>query len=240
MTIRHAMPFLLLLALVDPARAAGVVSLTWDGCTGPLSKAVAPGSTPELYVSLIGQSDVLASYGFNLLFSRDCSDPNHPGGAVPDAWRFDPAGCQGGLLQIDAAVSPAIAGCANLGAVTVVPLARYDYVDATGGTVFHFTREFANGSFVTPDPSKRYLVVRLRFFQEFGVVGPSGPDACGGLETPLCIQLVDTRYSTGAAEVAWARANACVSVNDPNRTSGCDDPTPARATTWGAIRGQYR
>jgi len=239
--IRCTMMLCCLLAFAGSAHAGGTVSLTWDGCTGPLTKSVAPGSAPELYVSLIGQSEVLASYGFNLLISRDCSDPNHPGGApVPDAWRFDPAGCQGGLLQIDAAVSPAIAGCANLGAVTVVPLARYDYVDATGGAVFHFTREFASGSFVSPDPTRRYLVARLRFLQEFGVVGPSGPDACGGLETPLCIQLVDTKYFTGEVEGDWSRANACVSVNDPNLASGCDASTPVRATTWGAIRGQYR
>jgi len=232
----------LFLSLAGHAHAAGIVSLTWDGCTGPSTKTVVTGSAPELYVSLIGQSDALVSYSFNLVISRDCTDPAHPdGGPIPDAWRFDPGGCQGGLLQVDGAQGPSVPSCPNL-AGTGIPLLiqSYAYEDATGNAVFHFARSFENGSFAAPDPSVRYFVARLRFFQEFGVVGPSGPDACGGLETPLCIQLVDTRYDTGEVEKDWARANACVSVNDPGRISGCESPTPVRATTWGAIRGQYR
>jgi hypothetical protein len=47
------------------------------------------GSSPKLYVSLLGQSDAFISYQFNLVISRDCTDPAHPGGPIPDAWRFE-------------------------------------------------------------------------------------------------------------------------------------------------------
>ena len=97
------------------------------------------------------------------------------------------------------------------------------------------------GVVVPANPAQRYFLGRFIIDQGQGIVGPSAPGLCGGLETPLCLQPFDLQWlnATGDGRT-WETDTPCLTVNDPAHTSGCNVSTPARATTWGAIRGQYR
>ena len=41
--------------LAAPAKAAGTFDLSWDGCTGPIVKAIAPGSVNTVYATVTGR-----------------------------------------------------------------------------------------------------------------------------------------------------------------------------------------
>ena len=223
-----------------PAGAAGVASLTWDGCTGPVTRTVLPGSQAVLFASVIGHSAFHAAYQVDLELSEDCAG-NPP--SFPDAWRFDTGRCQpSGALHYDY-LPPAemAATCPPFRPPVVDALLDNYYYDAiTGRATLKVASIYFDGV-PSADPAQRYFLARIVFDQGRGIVGPSVPGFCGGLETPLCIRPVYLTYLDLAGNaVSWETDTPCLTVNDPAQTSGCNLPTASRATTWGAIRGQYR
>jgi hypothetical protein len=232
------------MVLSAPALAGGIVSLTWDGCTGPLTKTVSPGSTAKLFASVIGEQTTLIGYLIRIRVSADCSDPTR-GGGVPDAWRFDPAGCQGSQAPLMAHFAPieVVATCANFVSppAFTIQITEYKYDALLGQAQITFANVFTPTP-ATPDPTRRYFITQIAFDQAHGVRGESPPyPDCGGLEVPMCMQLIEQEYAdVNSNIIPWARANECVSVNDTQHRSGCDAATPVRATTWGAVRGRYR
>jgi hypothetical protein len=235
--------FAALLLFAAPARAAGVVSLTWDNCAGPLGKAIAPGTVQSLYLSVIGQTELHRAYQARINLGAHCDVPFAYGG-VPDAWRFDVPGCEtAALIQMDlvapAAVSKACPSFMQSSAPSL-QIKDYYYDSLVPASAITIANSYPNGV-PSVDPNQRYFLARIQFDLTYAVTGPSGAFTCGGLETPMCFVLARASYENmGEAEVSWQPGNNCVSANDPALLSGCDVPTPARATTWGALRAQYR
>jgi len=230
-----------LLCVAAPAGAAGVASLTWDGCTGPVTKTVLPGSQAVLFASVIGHSEAHAGYEVDLELSEDCAgNPT----SFPDAWRFDAGGCQpSGALHFDY-LPPAemAATCPRFRPLPVNGLLNNYYYDAvTRRATLKVGSLYFDYPVPSADPGQRYFLARIVFDQGNGIVGPSVSGFCGGLETPLCIRPVYLAYLDLAGNgVSWGTDTPCLTVNDPAGMSGCSLPTASRATTWGAIRGQYR
>src|SRR5258707_15887970 len=81
-----ALSILLLGVVANGAIADPVVDLSWNGCAGPIDRTVAAGDQPELYVSVLGQSQTSIGYTINLRLTTPS--------VYPDAWRFDPSGCE--------------------------------------------------------------------------------------------------------------------------------------------------
>jgi len=230
-----------LLCAAAPAGAAGVVSLAWDGCTGPVTRTVLPGSQPALYASVIGHSEAHTGYQVNFEISEDCA--GHPT-SFPDAWRFDTGGCQpAGALHFDwLAPAEVAATCPSFRPPSVSAyLFNNYYYDATTGRATLAVASVYFDGVASADPGQRYFLARIVFDQGNGIVGPSAAGFCGGLETPLCFKTTDLIWLNSAGDGStWQTDTPCLTVNDPAGTSGCNLPTPAHATTWGAIRGQYR
>lgn len=239
--IRLLSIFAALLCAAVPAGAAGIVSVTWDGCTGPLSKTVLPGSQPALFASVIGQSEAHQGYQVDLEISQDCAgNPT----SIPDAWRFDTGGCQPfGALHFDwLAPAEVAATCPSFrpSSVPAYLLNRY-YYDATTGRAHLGVASVYPDGVASADPGQRYFLARIVFDQGHGIVGPSVSGFCGGLETPMCFKVTELIWLNSAGDdLTWQTDTPCLTVNDPAGTSGCNLPTASRATTWGAIRGQYR
>src|SRR5689334_15925053 len=102
-----ALSILLLGVVANGAIADPVVDLYWNGCAGPIDRAVVTGDKPELYISVLGQSQTTIGYTINL---RLLTASGGSGLQYPDAWRFDPAGCEPfGSLQAGQDAPPPVA-----------------------------------------------------------------------------------------------------------------------------------
>jgi hypothetical protein len=235
---------ILLLGIVaHAAGAAGVVDLAWNGCTGPVDRAVVTGDQPELYLSVLGMGSASLGYTIKLRLST-------PFG-YPDAWRFDPNGCEPfGSFQAGQDAPPAVAAtCPPMhGSVASILSKSFSYDAGTGTAAIvlgvGYPGPFGGGNPVA-NPAQRYHLGVVRLVMTNAVTGPSGAPqvACGGLEKPMCITTTSAEWSTPAgATNTWAVGNASITANDPQNASQCPGiaPTVARPSTWGAIRSQYR
>jgi len=236
----------IVVALFAPAMAAADphVDLAWDSCVGPLSKSVGPGSVADLFVSVLGQTQAAQSYEIAIKIGTTI--------ALPDAWRFDPTGCQGsdGFTINHLAPASVAATCPSFqGTVSSIQIRQYNYDASAGWALALLADLYPNGGVGNPaaiDPAQRYFLADFRFNQQYGVAGvPADFPYCGGLEQPICLTLnrqtwVDT--AANPVEHAWAVSGPSVVANDPNDLSRCPGfvPVAARPATWGAIKSQYR
>jgi hypothetical protein len=228
--------------------APGEVSLSWNTCSPIVQDIAATNGTARLFVSVLGNDDTHSAYAVDVIIgSADRS--------VPDAWRFDEAGCQPTALfsipdRPDAAtalVCPAFQGEAASTEVIkhfgMIP-AGTDYSTASARCVF--LNSYPDGA--TSLPGQRYFLAEFRFDHVQSVVGEGVPGVtCGGLETPLCFKLLTgpdnllttTKYfslSQQREDYFESSANAWVTVNG---MAGCP-AVPARPSTWGQIKSVYR
>ena len=70
--------------------ADGTVSMSWTSCTGPVDIAASPVIT-NLYITVTGMDVPHKAYDVRFLYGSATQQ-------VPDAWRFDAAGCEGPTL----------------------------------------------------------------------------------------------------------------------------------------------
>src|SRR5258708_7976013 len=99
-----ALAAILIAAVARHAFANPAVSLSWNSCTGPTNRTVSPGDVVDLYVSVLGQSQAAPAYECTIIVGYLTN-------TVPDAWRFDPTGCEGSAnLQINHLAPVAVAG----------------------------------------------------------------------------------------------------------------------------------
>ena len=240
----RSVPFLLLCVFAvlvatsgaAPARADTTIRGSWNfSCASTVTEIVLGGS--ERHRLTFGQAgaDSLPRT-IRLVLELSAAD----GGPIPDAWRFDAGGCQGpDLLSWDYFVAAAIKTCPG----NMPPVAQtvtHDVRLAPDGQSlrFEFERTFATPS-VLRGLSER-LVLSLLFDHSASVAGTaSGGAACGGVERPVCLRLVEAQYESFAG--MWQdhrRLNTDYRANAPPG-SDCG-PVAARAATWGTIKGQYR
>jgi hypothetical protein len=235
-----ALSLALLLLCGAPATdsfAQGAVSLSWDFCTGPFDKAVLPGSVANVWVSVLGQNQLHKGYSIEIALKQE-----H---ALTDAWRFDAAGCQGPfLIYLDLFPVIETKACPIFmqSSAPSLQIKDFSYIEALGRARVVLANSYPNGV-ATVSPQARYLLGRVSFDQTYGVNGPSGPNECGGLEIPLCIDLVSASWQTlDGIDTPWAISQEQVTANDPANSTRCPntETTPVRSRTWGALKSQYR
>jgi hypothetical protein len=224
------------------AHATPLVNLAWDACAGPIMKTVTPGGTPSLYVSVLGQTEGHQGYEFRVRIRSWCG-ADGPIGTLPDAWRFGDGGCPAaGLVTIDHLPVNGIVTCPAFQGVLASQQAKSVVYDALLGVTSIFLANAYPPGIPNPDPATTYFLGRITFDQANGVNGPGVPGvSCGGLETPVCLNLEQADWlDLSQNQHPWNVGNECVSANDPTAATACYGRTPARAATWGAIKGQYR
>ena len=228
-------------------RAVPTVDLSWHDCSPIVTTVTGPvPDTYRLYVSAIGQQEAHQAYQVRLhVRSADYSP-------LPDAWRFDSAGCQGSSrIEIRHLPPPALAkSCpAFQGAASSMQLEDYVFDPLTGRAHLILANRYPDGV-PAPDPTVRSFLLGVDFHHEDSVTGVGKPGvACGGFETDMIISFTvnlgchfgkcpslpppswldmqgeEHEFAVGNGSVAFC--GSCVT-------------TPATAATWGSIKGQYR
>ena len=237
---RFLLSALFLGAMATTASAQGTASISWDSCNpGVNNKQVLPGAQvaqTSLYASVIGHSAAHNGYEVQVEFSS-------PGG-IRDAWRFDTDGCQGSAFITIDHIAPAavVKTCPSFsGTASVLQIKRYTYDTVTGKATGLVANAYPGGA-PTVNPATRYFMARFGFDHSFSVNGATTPGAdCGGLEVPVCGYLTVAKYNAPAGgEITWAKGQEWVTANDPNNSTGCPGIVPAKATTWGSVKAQYK
>jgi hypothetical protein len=241
---RFFVSLLLLSVAASSAFAEGVVNLSWDTCVGPINKAVVPGSINFAFASLSNMTTQSSGYEVDLAIGT-------PGSPLADAWRFDPAGCEGSaLIAMDQNPTAAVSKvCPSLqGALAALQIKDYSYDSITGKARLVFANAYPAGM-TAPNPAVRYHLLNVKFDMTFGVNGPADPAvACGGLENPVCIALIKGIYIQYSAvpgdpangtEHSWTFQQDHIRSNDTANVTRCPGAVPARPATWGQIKNTY-
>jgi hypothetical protein len=237
---RFVATLLFLSAFATSASAIPLVSMSWDACTGPIDKAIAPGSTASVFASVIGHDTPHKAYQVQLRVATGT-------GSLPDAWRFDPTGCQtSAQLTIDH-LSPLKAYPSFQGALASQQVKDYSYNGLTGVALSQLFNAYPNlglGNTVQIVPATRYFLGRWLFNHAFSVNGPTTPEVdCGGLEAAVCQASVSVSnfpaswVDIAGATIPWTFAQEFVTTNGH---VGCPGATPTKNTTWGNIKDQYK
>jgi len=233
---------MLLLAVCATASFAdGVVDVTWNSCTGVTNINTTGGSVLNAYVSVLGQSVTAQSYQ---VWAYGAS----AGAGVPDAWRFDAAGCEGPSFFTLNHLAPAavVKTCPSFqGTQQSLQIKDYSFDPTTNKARIVLANAYPNGGAGNPsatNPAQRYLLANWAFDMTFGVVGPSDPTAgtCGGIEKPFCWALTTTSWlDTNGTEFPWTHGQDFVTVNDALNAQHCPGVVPAASRTWGSLKQQY-
>jgi hypothetical protein len=228
--------------------AGGTVRLSWDSCS-PLvfDKTMNPGPV-QIVASVIGQSTPHQAYQVWIVARQNGSV------VLPDAWRFDAAGCQAGRASVSSTPEPPLAASCPPFVPAGVQMLEIKLVQIAPPGLGLFG-EWINGLLavaypagVTPDPDVRYHLATFTFDHTFSVPG-SATEAgtCGGLDAQMCIAAVPWKVTwLDLQGQEWQfngvdQANVglySLTANDPNGL--CNGVIPARPTTWGAIKAQYK
>jgi hypothetical protein len=217
--------------LIVPAHAMPIARVSWDDCDPVVTNKSwsGPGTYVQV-VSAVGLAPGLQAVGLGFVM-----------GGLTDAWWFsDDQFDHGCHPPADLAMSSTGTGCA---AAPVTQFTFEPYLGLTnpfvgGYSVFvYFDANFA------PDPAVRYTLVRLAFDHSNSVAGPSTPGHCGSADVPKCFALVGSYYSGLPNPTGLVFDSDYLTWQDFNDSHGerpCPLAVPARATTWGQIKGMYR
>jgi hypothetical protein len=229
---------LLLVGLVATAASAqGFVRLSWDNCD-PYVQDKGVGGIPgdaivKQILSIAGEDR--ENFG-HLTFLQAVG-----AGVVPDAWRFDAAGCP-------SAFDPTLFSASTDG---VNPFTCPAFKSADEGPGFAVTYDGSklqvelSQVYVTPflpTASKRYTLWQLGYNLGTSVFFPPGdPNYCPGIEDPVCFHLLQSGLvlDIGVLE-PLGFSEDFVTWQDPNNDLRCPLPTQSQESTWGTIKGMYR
>ena len=227
------------LATAGTSQAAnGTVDLSWDVCSPPVTDktTTAPG-TYMMVASELGNDMFTTGYQIRAIYGDDTQN-------VPDAWRFDAAGCQGtGFVTLNHLPPAALSKVCPPFQQTAASLQIKDVAftpptDPYSVNTMRIVLANAYPSGVTANPATRYFLISAIFDHTFSVVGAGTPGStCGGFEKSICIKLSVAEFidSNGAAQ-NFGRGNSVLTFNG---AAACP-AIPTRQQTWGQIKGQYR
>ena len=223
--------------------ANGVVDMSWDNCSPIVQdKTTTTAGVYSIYVSELGNDTFHRGHQVRVIYADQTA-------SVPDAWRFDPVGCQGtAFVTLDhTAPAAVVKTCPSFsqtaGAVAVKNVDFTDVNDPYALTTMRVVVASGYSDGATAIPTTRYFLASFKFDHTFSVVGATTPGStCGGFEGSVCFKLTTATYADAAlVETSFDRAVApgaplFVTFNGP---AGCGG-VPAKPTTWGSIKGQYR
>jgi hypothetical protein len=235
MKTRLILPLILAtLAIARPGDAAvGTVDLSWDTCASVVGEntTVTPGQY-SLYVSELGNNQFTTGYQVRIIYS-DAQQ------LVPDAWRFDPQGCQWPVLATMDHTAPASVSkaCPSMDqGANSLQIKDVNFTPQTDPYSVNTMRiVFANAYplGVTAIGTIRYFLTRILFDHTYSVVGAGEPtQTCGGFETTMTFRLTVAEF----IDVNGVAQN----FNPGNSVVTFNAGVPARATSWGSIKSQYR
>jgi hypothetical protein len=225
----------------------------WTACNASpitdLTVTANQASGINLVVMVSGQTDPTTAYQCQILYGNASK-------TVPDAWRFDAAGCQGSAFVVVNAKSPAAlsktcpsfqdAGAPNQ-ALAITDVSFYPSGHSYASTLMRISCANSYPAGNVPVGATKYFLCDAEFNESFGVVGASDPgNTCGGLEGVMCFNLASASFLPndgvgteadfvfhGGATGDWATASTA------GPAGGCQG-TPAQTRTWGSIKSQYR
>jgi hypothetical protein len=269
---RPVLPRVLVLASVlagfaggpAPATAVPRVDLSWDSCSPIVTaKQAVPGTVSTLYCSVTGMDEPHMAYTVQLFAGTEFGDLTP---ALPDAWRFDPLGCQAKYGRIEF-IAPNTKTCTPFSGPGPIPSAQIAVIqyfpDGTSNDVFPGTMRVTcslayPNAIQTPDPARRYQLARIVFDHASSAVGAGTPEApCGGLEQPLCFALWSYVGTHGGFPFWWYTNLSYVTPEGITKPMGlgqgyatygldasgpwnCFNSVPARSSTWGELKARYR
>lgn len=216
-----------------PAQAQnGTVQLSWTQCD-PVVQDLAftgPGQVARMVLSVLGTADPHRGFRFQVRIGG-------AGPSVPDAWRFDAAGCNVGQVTLNTgALNKA---CPAFQGVNPLPIFNYGFGEDIPGTS-RFDVLNAYDSMLTPDPATRYTVLQGVFDHAFSDTGPQDPlIACGNADEPVCFWLQYTEFlNPDLTSEEFDIGNNILTWN--GQTTPICPTVQNENTTWGRVKGLYR
>jgi hypothetical protein len=238
-TLLSGMTMVATLAIAGASQAAvGTVDLSWDACSPVVvDKASAAQGVYSLYASELGNDILTKAYEVRVLYADDTQ-------AVPEAWQFNPAGCQGTPLVTMQHLAPAsvVKSCPSFQQSTqslqIKDIAYTPPSDPNPTTTMRIVLANSYPAGATAIGTQRYFLMGVQFDHLFSVVGAGTPgETCGGFEKSICFKLTRAAFiDANGDEVQFSRGNQVVTFNG---AAACV-AVPARSKTWGQIKGQYR
>lgn len=233
------------------AQSNQALGLSWGNQCAPVISDANPAAGESVTITAFVERHLVPHHGYQVHVVLGRGD-----GTVPDAWRFDAKGCNGGVaVAILSTPSAALAkSCPPFHQGTagfVVSGTAYEKHEQRGHHQF-ILRAFLGVSYpveLVPNPDQRYFLAQFNFDHLNSVTGPTTPGVtCGGLEESLCIAvdleegiwgLPYSGYVSGPDDL-YQRFNPSQSGWLTVRgDAGCPS-TPVPASTWGGIKSQYR
>jgi hypothetical protein len=222
-----------------PPADNGTVDFSWDACEPILATKPDPAAGPvTFYATVTGQRDSSVAHQVWWLVL----DENFE---LPDAWRFDDAGCQATFYTYSTGVLALAKSCPPLVPLDMpqIKLATFrlsppalGYPTTSGNG--YLAVSYLEGS-PNLDPNRRYLLAAFTHDFTWAVDGPGEPgQTCGGFDHAVCVQAIPNRLSfirRDGMEFPWHIGNGVLSF----RTTGGCPVTAAHASTWGSIKHQY-
>jgi hypothetical protein len=218
--------------------AVGTVDLSWDQCSpAVVDKSTSAPGVYSAYVSVLGNDMPSTGYEIKILYSDESR-------TVPDAWQFNPGGCQDParvqLLHEPPAELAKSCPPYHQGASTS-EIEALEYTPPTDPSGWQTTMRIVLAvvyfSGVTASRDLRYFLGGVRFDHSASVAGEGQPGAsCGGFETPMCFKLTEAIFVSDGKTIEFERGSPYLTFNGLMTCAA----VPARASTWGAIKAQYR
>ena len=248
-----ALSFIALLLGATSAPASPALSVNWSGCPAshpPVNRNLSEGPISSIVISGHGFTRPVRAVQAWLMVGRT----GYTG--IPDAWRFDPAGCQAGRFQ--ASYAAASSDCPALVGDHVTQVSRFDYNGDAGKGVAIFAAAF---DLRETDPNATYTIVRFQFDHSNGFFGLGAkPDSCGCVERPQCLRIVTASWlDENLVEYPFVIEQEFATWQDPTNSSFCPgvvecfdppcdipdpcaapQPTPAHTRSWGSVKSWYR
>ena len=232
-------------AQVTPVpEAGGTMRLSWDSCNALSNKDSFNGAN-TLYASVTNHTTPHQAYQVWLLLG----DSNKQ---LPDAWRFDAAGCNGGFFQFLAQPPVALAkACPGFvpTATQQFTIPVYQFAPPGLGYATTLGNAFLAVSYPTGSnnitAATRYHLAGFTFDHTFSSNGPTPADlsSCGNFERGMCIVAIPDKCTwldmQGAEWEFNGTPAAWVTYNGGAVGSICPGVIPAEQKTWGSIKAQY-
>jgi hypothetical protein len=222
------------LGFAAPADAQAFIDMNWSGCFGVAATVTNVNYTTaanyDLYISAIG----LDAAPGELYWGHDVSVLIGPN--LPDAWRFDPAGCETTNFVEVGYLNTGVAGCGGLRNGEDVPINTYTYDAITGVAEIEGSDAYAAAGGRLAVPTTTYLLYRFRF--------PLDESICAGTAQKICFAGKRNDFAVGTEPATAHLYNppwrtVWASFNDDGNTLPCP-AVPTNPSTWGRLKGLYR
>ena len=208
----------------------------WDGCANGSDRKDFGGPGPyNLVLSAKGLSQTITGLQFEF-YVQTMNTSCYGKPSYPDAWRFEPGGCQSGRLSV--ATGGAGPLCQGLSATHRTDQLNVAFEPQSGDLmIVRLTSSFDP---VTPNPVNTYALAQFVFDHSLSTVGPSTAGSCGNVDVGMC-------FTTSGAMLTGPSGNVDLFISQftsvawnvyANPWCGYCDPT--QPATWGRIKALYK